>query len=620
MVLDYQKPAQSEQTADRNGAIEPSADASTDEAIEQKKPVQRTEPEPEPALPAAKARKSQGLEALFGKTAKTAPQPAAEPDQPKQTHTAKPAKIAAATPEKTVEAQKNAPAQTQSVLQTPATPQPLTAKQADNPPKPSALGLAIAGQQEAAQKKGVKKAQAPVAPHPVTEKQADKAPHTAQNPAPEQTKPRPIEPVKTETASPSAPQAPQKPKATATHAPIERQSAEAPAPKQAPQPVTHEPEPRSIETIKNPITQTPIEAKKQPVPIDPINPVETAAQQETEPIEATQKSAQPPSHETKKQPVPINPKIEQSSAPSLATEPAKDKPIETVQKIVQPVSKEIEKQPAPISPIGVHTKQAAQSAPPLVALLNQAHRNIPNRPEPKAQTTPAAKPAATGELLVPKETFLTPADTQEGAAFEQLQARILSRGLQAPQGAYTLAAAQTPGFATQTQTATPASQESTPLSAFEMPPDAALNKEERLASLDLRIKSARVTVGHFASRLKEAIENYKPPMMQISLTLNPQSLGSVEVILKSRGKNLQVSVQSNPQAIALFHQNSAEFRQNLQQMGFSGVDVSFSNENGGQNPQERHKNPYNHTALERDEGIDIASEPQRMTVEIPLYG
>lgn len=141
---------------------------------------------------------------------------------------------------------------------------------------------------------------------------------------------------------------------------------------------------------------------------------------------------------------------------------------------------------------------------------------------------------------------------------------------------------------------------------------------------------SRSTLNHFASHLKEAVENYKPPLMRVAITLSPKDLGEIEVILKSRGKRLQISMQSNPQALALLYQNSTEFRQNLQQIGFADVGLSFEGEEsgeqsrgeGGAHPDDRWQPPGDAKEghEEEPEGTEVALAPKKAVVEIPLYG
>ena len=107
------------------------------------------------------------------------------------------------------------------------------------------------------------------------------------------------------------------------------------------------------------------------------------------------------------------------------------------------------------------------------------------------------------------------------------------------------------------------------------------------------------TFSHFSDKLKEAIQNYKPPVTKLSLELNPDNLGSVELTLTKRGDKIHVQVGSNAQALQLFMQNAQEFKGQLNNLGFSDVSLDFKdtggnslfgdggfNQNQQQNPQQ----------------------------------
>ncbi|MDO7253860.1 flagellar hook-length control protein FliK [Helicobacter cappadocius] len=131
--------------------------------------------------------------------------------------------------------------------------------------------------------------------------------------------------------------------------------------------------------------------------------------------------------------------------------------------------------------------------------------------------------------------------------------------------------------------------------------------------------SAKETIKNFAQNLSEEIKNYKPPMSKLSLELNPEKLGKVELTIKQIGNNLHVSVVSNNQAIALFVQNQVDLRQNLAMIGFSGVDLNFSSQD---NPQKENQDSGNQkrnkNSLKEYEEVKNTSQTQYDTMEIVL--
>jgi len=84
------------------------------------------------------------------------------------------------------------------------------------------------------------------------------------------------------------------------------------------------------------------------------------------------------------------------------------------------------------------------------------------------------------------------------------------------------------------------------------------------------------------------------------------------VTITSRGNNLNVNISSNQNAMVLFMQNSSEFRNTLQNLGFNNVDMSFnSNSQGGQNggggqngKQEGNSNSLQYYSENDEETID----------------
>ncbi|TQR40345.1 flagellar hook-length control protein FliK [Campylobacter sp. MIT 12-8780] len=108
--------------------------------------------------------------------------------------------------------------------------------------------------------------------------------------------------------------------------------------------------------------------------------------------------------------------------------------------------------------------------------------------------------------------------------------------------------------------------------------------------------NAKETLQHFANDLKEQMANYKAPITKLNITLNPSNLGEVEVTLIQRGSNLHINFNTNTNAMNLFIQNQAEFKNSLVNMGFTGLEMNFSDQskkeqNQGQN---KNKNAFNY--------------------------
>lgn len=118
--------------------------------------------------------------------------------------------------------------------------------------------------------------------------------------------------------------------------------------------------------------------------------------------------------------------------------------------------------------------------------------------------------------------------------------------------------------------------------------------------------SIQNTFIHFSDKLKEALQNYRPPVTKISLELNPQNLGSVELTITKRGDNIHIQIGSNQQALQLFMQNAQDFKNQLSNLGFNEVQMDFkdtagnslgggfSDSNRGNSQQNFHQNSQNH--------------------------
>ena len=101
------------------------------------------------------------------------------------------------------------------------------------------------------------------------------------------------------------------------------------------------------------------------------------------------------------------------------------------------------------------------------------------------------------------------------------------------------------------------------------------------------------SINHFSNDLKEKMESYKPPIMKVKMALNPKSLGGVEVTLIHRGNNLHVNITSNANTMSLFTQNQAEFKNSLVNMGFTNLEMNFSDQNQNKQDQRNQKNKQN---------------------------
>ncbi|MDL0110234.1 flagellar hook-length control protein FliK [Campylobacter felis] len=119
-----------------------------------------------------------------------------------------------------------------------------------------------------------------------------------------------------------------------------------------------------------------------------------------------------------------------------------------------------------------------------------------------------------------------------------------------------------------------------------------LVKDLSRVSQNQKIISPKETLQYFSKDLKEAMEQYKAPVTKLSITLNPSNLGEVEVTLVQRGANLHINFNSNHNAMNLFLQHQAEFKNSLVNMGFTGLEMNFSDQ--GKKEQQQEKKAKSH--------------------------
>lgn len=134
---------------------------------------------------------------------------------------------------------------------------------------------------------------------------------------------------------------------------------------------------------------------------------------------------------------------------------------------------------------------------------------------------------------------------------------------------------------------------------------------------NLQVKSSnlRQTLNTFAQDFKEQVEQYKPPVMKVQMSLNPKSLGEMEVTLINRGNNLHVNITSNTTAMNVFLQNQAEFKNSLVNMGFTNLEMNFSDKRQGQEGQNGTK-----FASENEEDFEeYANEETMLELTLPYY-
>lgn len=124
----------------------------------------------------------------------------------------------------------------------------------------------------------------------------------------------------------------------------------------------------------------------------------------------------------------------------------------------------------------------------------------------------------------------------------------------------------------------------------------------------------RQTFSQFSQDLKEQIEQYKPPISKVQIALNPKNLGEVEVTIITRGSNLHINFSSNQQTMNLFIQNQQEFKNSLVNMGFTELQMNFSDQKENKKQQN-----FSHSKSKNDDNNELSDEQTSIELIMPQY-
>ncbi|MDD5386854.1 MAG: flagellar hook-length control protein FliK [Sulfuricurvum sp.] len=141
-------------------------------------------------------------------------------------------------------------------------------------------------------------------------------------------------------------------------------------------------------------------------------------------------------------------------------------------------------------------------------------------------------------------------------------------------------------------------------------------------SLEVKSKEAVQSMRHFAIDLKEAAESYKPPFTRVTMKLNPEKLGEVEVTLVQRGNNVHVNIQSsNSNSVAFLAHNATELKAQLAGQGIPNATMNFmsggENQQQNQNSQQQQQQPNRFQSYQSLQELE-SNEEQLSALEIIL--
>jgi len=96
-------------------------------------------------------------------------------------------------------------------------------------------------------------------------------------------------------------------------------------------------------------------------------------------------------------------------------------------------------------------------------------------------------------------------------------------------------------------------------------------------SFEIKLSEAKQMTKYISQDVKTAIEDYKSPFTRIKVALNPQRLGSVELTVVQRGKNLHINLSSNNAAINALALNANDLKIQLSNSGINNATLNFNN-------------------------------------------
>jgi hypothetical protein len=140
--------------------------------------------------------------------------------------------------------------------------------------------------------------------------------------------------------------------------------------------------------------------------------------------------------------------------------------------------------------------------------------------------------------------------------------------------------------------------------------ESAISSVDKKSGLQLKIGEAQIMSRHLASNLQQQVENYKHPFQKMSLTLQPDTLGEIEVDIFKRGNSVKINLTGNSQTVAILSANQMELRNQLITVGLENPNFKFNED--GKNGQSQYQQQN------RDNLSDEQTEEDRAVFEIDV--
>lgn len=286
-------------------------------------------------------------------------------------------------------------------------------------------------------------------------------------------------------------------------------------------------------------------------------------------------------------------------------------PKQSANEIVEKVQNKVEQKSAATEKDLLKISEKSTKEPKIAAMLNESKKEQKIEPKIAPNPLPSAPKVAKSEVDELKafdiQNYLNNISKKAASAIETT----------APSGANTLADMQSepsnesrPSFGDAIENRLSDNNFKDMITALKM--------QDKIISRDVQQNSVRT----FAAQMVEKISEFKPPVTRVNLQLHPAELGEVNITMIARANNLHVNVTSANATMALFLQNQAEFKANLVNMGFSDIQMSFSDHKEGSNAQ--HNSNKAKKSYESDEdGVMInefeGSGESTLEIVLPRY-
>ena len=272
----------------------------------------------------------------------------------------------------------------------------------------------------------------------------------------------------------------------------------------------------------------------------------------------------------------------------IKTKAPKQSANEIVEKVQNKVEPKVELKSAATEKDLLKISEKSTKEPKIAAMLNESKKEQKIEPKIAPSPLPSAPKVAKSEVDELKafdiQNYLNSISKKAASAIETTApsgANTLADMQSEPSGANTLADMQSepsgesrPSFGDAIENRLSDNNFKDMITALKM--------QDKIISRDIQQNSVRT----FAAQMVEKISEFKPPVTRVNLQLHPAELGEVNITMIARANNLHVNVTSANATMALFLQNQAEFKANLVNMGFSDIQMSFSDHKEGSNTQQ----------------------------------